>query len=155
MKKIYNINWNRFVLQLLPTPLRHGTHIAWLQALLWPVVQLYRRFLHYMAQTRYRLMITPQVCYLERMLNDRFDPIQRRIYIADGQDQQPVYVYLPAELKPLHLGSAWIYSQGEAGELKNDFVIHVPQGLAYDAAEMRASVNVYKLAGTRYSIQAI
>jgi hypothetical protein len=44
---------------------------------------------------------------------------------------------------------------GEAGELMVDFIVWVPVGLSYDKNEMKALIDIYKLAGKRYIINAI
>lgn len=128
---------------------------AWLSALLYPVVWLHSRLLAFVRDKDYELWITPQVCYLNRLLNDRFDPLQRRIFIADPIEKQPSYLYQVPEKKPLFLGGEPIYTDGEAGLAKNDFVIYLPVGLVYDVAEMQALINLYKLAAMRYTIQTI
>lgn len=51
----------------------------------------------------YRLGITPQVCYLEKMLNDRFDNTARRIFILNPVIKDITYIYTDAENKPVAL----------------------------------------------------
>jgi hypothetical protein len=153
MNKIFDINYNTLVRWLVPVPLRKPVMLAWLQALVWPVVQLYQAFRKNRAANLYRLAITPQVCYLEKMLNDRFDPQERRIRIDDTLDKPPVYLYIDAENKPVYLGSKPLYRDTEFGLGLDDFLVMVPNGLVFEMAELRGLVMIYKLASMRFSVQ--
>lgn len=159
MSLIYDIDYRKLTRWLTPHVLRKARMMAWLNALVNPVVGVYRLFVRYRDAKLYQLAITPQVCYMEKMLNDRFDNTDRRIYIEDGQRFDPVYLFLEAENKPLYLyreveaQPVYIYTPGETSENGNDFIVFVPAGLVYNATEMRALINQYKLAGKRYAIQ--
>jgi hypothetical protein len=160
MINIYDIDYTKAVQWLIPNWLRQSVMVSWLGALVRPHVWLYQAFLRYRTAKLYQLMITPQVCYMERLLNDRFDNIERRIYIDDGITYTPAYIYLESEDKPL-----WLYTEGESepiflfteGETvateTNDFVVYVPAGLEFNTDEMKALINSYKLAGKLYKIQ--
>ena len=107
----------------------------------------------------YHLLITPQKCYLEKLLNDRYDFTLRRIYIDDGIDKTPPYLYQHAELKPKYIRQAseatpvWFYTSGESGSYRDDFIIYAPLALTFADLEMSSLVKVYKLAGTKFKIQ--
>lgn len=106
-------------------------------------------------------MITPQVCYLERLLNDRYDSELRRIKIDDGIFHLPIYIYQEDEIKPVYLFTedenkpVYLYTDGEAGEVLDDFVVLVPVDIIFDMNEMKSLLNIYKLAGTKYTIQLV
>jgi hypothetical protein len=151
--KIYDIDFGRMVRWNLRRKKRLPRTLAFLNAMAQPVVIIYQEFLKYREAKLYQLMITPQKCWLERLLNDRYDFTQRRIYIDDGVDQPPTYIYQSTELKPLYLGSKIIYSGGESGDLKDDFVVFVPLDLVFENAEMTSLVKQFKLAGTKFKIQ--
>jgi hypothetical protein len=159
--KIYQIDYDKLRVWLVPGRLRRERIIAYLHVVTSGVVSLYLDFLRYRKAKLYQLMITPQVCYLQRMLNDRFDFTQRRILIVDGIDKPPFYIYQHAELKPKYLRRTseakpqWIYTAGESGILTDDFVVKVPAGIIFQMAEMRSLVKAYKLAGTRFKIQIV
>lgn len=148
---IYRIEWPRLIKLFTPRVLRNGTLLAWLGALCWPIVELYNWLLSFKEAMAYRLYITPQVCYLQRLINDRFDPRLRRAYITDGVHYNPTYIYQQAEGKPQFMVKH-LYTQGEAGQFKNDFIIHMPQRKIYDINEVKALVNAYKLAATKYIV---
>jgi hypothetical protein len=155
--KIYDIDYNKLVIWLIPNKLRNARLINWFQVLISPVVTLYQDFKLFREAKIYQLTITPQVCYLERLLNDRYDYILRRIVIEDSIDKDLSYVYLQAELKPMYLGSKFIYTNGETGVLSNDFIIKVPLALqfTFEEPEMLSLVKAYKLAGMVAKIQYV
>jgi len=138
--------------------LRKIKHVLWLQGLISPVNVLYQQFRKNRDANLYRLKITGQVCYLQRLLNDRYDISDRRISIDDGQTFDPVYIFLELESKPVHLFTAaenqpvYIYTQPETAIDPADFVVKVPAGLVYNETEMRGLIDAYKLAGKIYTI---
>lgn len=153
MADFFDINFNQLVEERIPPRMRRPRVLAFAKALSMEVSRQHNQFRVNRKSNLYRLAITPQVCYLERMLNDRYDYTNRRIYIGDGNDQPPTYIYQSAEQKPLYLGSQTIYTGGESGELKDDFIVNVPAVIVFEDAEMVALINVYKLAGTKFKIQ--
>jgi len=140
--------------------LRKAAIIAFLEALVSPVNSLYSRFLLYKNNILYRLTITPQVCYLEKMLNDRFDGDQRRIYISDGVFYESLYLYTEAEANNLYIftqnenNDLALYSRSESGSEGADFIVHVPATVVFDHAEMSALLDNYKLASKTYVISS-
>ncbi|HYH14171.1 MAG TPA: hypothetical protein VD794_03060 [Flavisolibacter sp.] len=159
--KIYDIDYNKLTQWMIPSRIRKGRIVAFVQILIYGVSFLYQDLLRFRKQKLYELTITPQVCYLERLLNDRFDFIQRRIRIVDSLDKPPYYIYQKDELKPKYIylraegKPAYIYTSGESSLLQDDFVVLVPAGLIFEEAEMRSLVRVFKLAGKRFKIQSV
>lgn len=161
MNNIFNIDYYRLVKLLLPVMLRRPLLLAFMEAIVSPVDTLYGLFSSNRNANLYRLSITPQVCFLEKALNDRFDISRRRIYIEDGvfYDEQYLftegegldeYVYTPVENKDIYL-----YTRSETGSGSVDFIVVVPAGLRYNEAEMKALVNMYKLASKTFIIPTI
>jgi len=159
--KLYDINYEKVTTWMVPARIRRSKLVAFLKVMISGVVFLYQDFLRFRRAKLYELMITPQVCYLERLLNDRYDFTARRIRIVDGLDKPPFYIYQHDELKPKYIRKAsegqpqWIYTKGESGQLQDDFIVLVPQDIKFELAEMRSLVKVYKLAGTRFKIQKV
>lgn len=143
---------------LLPVRLRQSKIIAWLVVLTWPVQQLYTLFKTNRSANLYRLTITPQVVYLERLLNDRYDTAERRITITDAVYHDPIYIYTKAESKPKYLRKKseavymWMWQKMETALDPADFTISIPSNIQYQAPELRGIVDAYKLAGKTYSI---
>ncbi len=161
MSKPFDVDFPKLVRVLLPPRLRNVKHVAWLQALTNPVNYLYQQFRRNRDTNLYRLSITPQVVYMEKLLNDRYDIAGRRISIKDAvvstaqniyqeQELKPVYIYLEEEIKPVHL-----FTDAEIGSGSADFFVLVPADLNYNENEMTALIDNYKLAGKRYKIQKV
>jgi hypothetical protein len=158
--KIYDINFGKAVRWNIRRKKRKPKILALLNAMAKPIALIHRDFLKYRKAKLYQLMITPQKCYLERLLNDRYDFTQRRIYIDDGIDHPPTFIYRSTELKPLYIYRSsenkpkkYIYTRGESGDLKDDFIVFVPLDISFESAEMISLIKQFKLAGTKFKIQ--
>lgn len=156
MMKIFELDFRRLVMALVPPRLRKPRLLEWLMALTYPVQLLYNNFRSNRKANLKRLSITPQVCYLTWALNDRYDFELRRIRITDPYIRELAYVYQEAENKPLFLGTAhphYLYTGTETSVVSVDFVVLLPAGLRYAENEMRAFIDSYKLASKEYKIQ--
>jgi hypothetical protein len=157
--KIYDIDFNRLSLWHTPKRMRKPGILAWMKILVSPFVFVYQDLLLFRIAKLYQLKITPQKVYLELMLNNRYDYTLRRIYIDDGLDKPPTYIYQSAELKPLYIYQRaenkphFIYTSGESGDYRDDFVVFVPLDIAFQSAEMISLIKAFKLAGTKFKIQ--
>lgn len=145
------------MLWLVPNYVKHPRLTNWLQSLIKPIVSNYLSFKLYREAKIYQLTITPQVCYLEKLLNDRYDYILRRIVIEDSIDKDVTFIYMDAELKPVYLGSKFIFTAGESGVSSNDFIIKVPlvMQFTFEEPEMLSLTKAYKLAGMVPKIQYV
>lgn len=160
-KKIYDVDFMKLAEWLIPSMLRMPRLLAFVTALVTPVADLYSRLLVLKSTIEYRLTITPQVCYMEKALNDRWDVSLKRIRIVDAIEYSAIPFFLKIENKPVtfHLKSeaqpVVMYSKGETAQFTVDFIVEVPYDVAFDMAEMRAVVDSYKLAGKTYKIQTV
>jgi hypothetical protein len=157
----YNFNPFDYVKKALPPFIRGAKLLAYLRALLAPLTSLGTLFNEHVSASRYLANFTGQEVYLEHLLNDNFDPVQRRIYIDDGVpailppfvfnkiEQRPVYVYNKAENKPLYIFNKTEYGVG------NDFIVFVPNSIlnTLTQTQIEATVLIYKLASKQFSIQ--
>ncbi len=157
----YNIDFKKLVIWLLPSVLRRRYMIAWLVALISPVIRMYNDVLAFRRLAIYRLAITPQVCYLEKALNDRYDIAQRRIRIVDAKEFEGIPLYRKVESKPLGLfrrseGKGQVYyTKSETSKFGADFVIEVSVLIAFDLNELTAFVNSYKLASKKFKVKIV
>lgn len=141
--------------------MRNAVLIAWLKALTWPTQQLYTTFGLNRAADLYRLKITPQVVYLQRLLNDRYDIASRRIRVVDSIFHDPTYIYTASENKSRYLrrksenAPTYIYRRAETQLDPADFTIEIPADIQYQEPELRGIVDAYKLAGKTYTIDRI
>ncbi|MDR2002158.1 MAG: hypothetical protein LBQ74_03935 [Prevotella sp.] len=158
MSRLFNVNYWRLVTQILPPLLRFPSIVSFLEAAFSPIDYLYGVFSKNRDSNLYNLSVTPQVCYLEKALNDRFDLTERRIYITDGVFYERLYIYTRAEDKPLYLYTRqenkpiYLYTRQEVGAESYDFIVNVPSGLIYNRDEMTAFVEMYKLASKLFTI---
>ena len=160
----YIINWLVQLIDQLPSFLRKAKHINWLWALLAPLRRLGNQLIAFREAIREEISRNGQEINLEKILNDRFDPLLRRIYIEDEQVTTPETVWLINEnqVDP----TLWLISEippgvtlplktiEEHGQL-GGFIVWLPTGLVFDLAAMEAILNKYKLAGLHYKIMYV
>lgn len=159
--KRYIINYTKFVVERIPEELRFDEVVAYVNKLTTPLVFVYNKLIAFRDSILYKLTITPQVCYLEKMLNDRYDNLLRRIYILDGNEYQALSLFVKAELKPLRLyrksevakPKNRLFLKGEVSQFTFDFVVFVPLDVSFDENEIKALVSYYKLASKFFKIQ--
>ncbi len=166
---IFDIDYGGLVVQLLPTRLRNNKITSWLRCLVSPVEWLFNLFTANRTNNLYVLAHDSQVCYLQAALNDVFDPVLRGILVVDGPFEDPLYLYLDPELKPLWLGLVSeegttpypdpqvLYTDAETFSLGICFIVKVPvavaAGAGYDVRRLRALVDFYRLPGrNNYSV---
>lgn len=160
MKYDFNIfNHNK---KALPVGWSKPRILAFLKAILKPVQLLEDNFVALVSKSRREANFTGQVIYLEHLLNDKFDPTQRRIYIDDGQENilppfvfnkiedRPNYLYNKSENKP----KFYLYNKSEFFT-SADFVVFVPSSIltASLQIEIERQVNYYKQAGKIFEVQ--
>ena len=157
-RNIYYYSWKRLVRWLIPQALRKPLLLAFAEAFVSGLQYVHAAFIDFKLATEYELTITGQVVYLEKMLNDRFDFIQRRIYIIDGIDYEPLWLALDIENKPQWLATdaeqkpLWLCLDSETGKFSGDFIIVIPPDVVFDEAELVARVNKYKLASKQWTL---
>lgn len=158
----YTLKWLKQLIDQLPTSLRRPKLINWLWALLVPLRWLGDRLIEFRDLIRDEISRNGQEISLEKILNDRFDTVQRRIYIDDEQVTVPqaLWLIVEAQQEPF----VWLISEiptGSALDLKTIsehgklgvFIIYIPTGMAFDMAALAALVNKYKLAGLQWKIE--
>lgn len=159
--KRYIINYTKIVNERIPEEIRTTDLVAYVMVLILPVVFIYNLFLAFRNLVLYRLEITPQVVYLEKLLNDRYDDDERRIYILDGNQYEPKYLFTKAELQPIFLyrksevskPKTYLFTKGEVGQFTYDFVVYVPISIEFDENEMKSLIEGFKLASKFFKIQ--
>jgi len=157
--KLYNLVPNKLVTWNVPLSKRKPKILARLNACLTSIMFTYSLLLQFRKVKNYQLLITPQVCYLEKLLNDKYDYTLRRIRIGDPVYYDPIYIFIESEAKPVYLpivneqSPLWLYTDGETGLIKDDFIVFVPLALSFDEKEMRAVIDSYRLAGKKYKIE--
>lgn len=162
--QIYTINWGTLIQWLIPTFLRKPIHFNWLMSLAQPVMTLHAQFLLFRDKSNYKLQHNSQVCSMEAVLNDQFDPMLRRIRIDNGVVREPVWFWEPVENQPVWFydnnPAVYFYEQDYLAEELADFTVIVPSDLltgnitADTQMErlMRSFIDYYKLYSKNYLI---
>lgn len=159
---IYKVNLRRLALMCLPHIWRRPVLSAILYAGVQPLGAILGKLREFRQTTGYRLRHNGQICKLRGLLNDEFDPVQRRITIEDGQGGGTsatgvIYnrevarcLMVPARTR----GAVLLRLRGFSGVGGLDFWIECPAEILTEQneARMRALVNTYKLASKRYDI---
>ena len=156
---MYSIDLENIAHKLIPLGLRKLKFANFIKAVVKPMSSVRADFKKLISRTNYDLSFTGQVIYLEHLLNNEFDNVNREIYIVDGANIAYNYVYNKAEQKPaLH-----IYNDAEAEVLyiKNSmeystvvqFKVMVEQSIVYDEFIMRQLIDKYRQAGVNYTIE--
>lgn len=151
----FKVDYNKLAILLLPTFLRGQVMIGYLQALITPLVTIYDAWSVKRVTDIYKLNHNGQVCYLRKVLNDAFDPDQRRIKIGEGNQYERKYIYTSGEKQPKYLGRIYIRQSGDYADTGVDFRVVIPIGFNLDQVihQMKALIDFYKLAGKRYKIE--
>lgn len=92
--RLFQIDYRRLVVLLLPTFLRRSRMYAFLTGMVFGVEELHRRFTRSRDANLLRCRRNGQVCYLRALLNDELDAVQRRIRLDDAsQPGEWVMIY--------------------------------------------------------------
>lgn len=103
-----NLNWLKIIKENLPFFLKTTRRIDWILALISPINKIYQEFLVMYQVYVYKIRFNGQVQYLQKILNDKFDPVSSGIYITDGLSFSPFYIYRKSESKPpVYLHRKW------------------------------------------------
>ena len=158
MPEYYDTNFDIVVKQGIPVRQRKPKRLAWLWVLAspvkWSMETVVRPFI---AAKLFYLNHNSQVCYMEKALNDVFDPQERRINIVNGEMVIPVAIYMESEEVdvPIALESELpvedyeaplpVYMESETLVGGYQFIVRVPTGLVYDEVKMRWVVDMFRL----------
>ena len=155
----FDVNWDKLVIYLLPTFLRRPFLLGYVRALVAPLESLYYKWSNWRIDNIYKLEHTGQICYLRGSLNDKFDPVDRRIYIGDGLLYDTQYIFTEAEEQDVWLDTEeeedtiWLRTESETADTGLDFLVYVPEEIYNSQLDgLKAHIEFYKAGGKRYSI---
>ncbi|WP_281752499.1 hypothetical protein [Neptunitalea chrysea] len=146
--------------------MRKPNNKAFLSVMLRPLELLHLDFLNFRANSIYRVKHNSQIVYMEAMLNDLFDPLERRIRIVNTEFKQPVYFYEPLEnrevyhYEPEDNDPVHYYEPDDIVGDGVDFSVCVPPQLQPEGetaetailTRMRGEIDYYKLYSKNYNI---
>lgn len=104
LKKYTEIHWGKTLLMLMPPLLRKQKQAIWLQVLSTPLQNLYR-------DTLYKMQHNGQVMYLEKVLNDLFNPGVKYVYSSSINDKiNKGYIFIEDAFRP---SAQYLYTHNE------------------------------------------
>lgn len=155
----YKIDWNIFAIDQILIALRKPSVSALGQLVLKPLNSLYYKWSNWRIDNIYKLEHTGQICYLRGSLNDKFDPVDRRIYIGDGLLYDTQYIFTEAEEQDVWLETEeeeetiFLRTESETADTGLDFIVYVPEEIYNTQIDgLKAHIDFYKAGGKRYSI---
>lgn len=128
---IFRIDFDKWVLSLLPTVLRQKIMFALCRASVAPIRSLYERFVAKREAHNYTLHHNGQVCYLRAALNDAFGTTG--FDIVDYDDGRGEWLYAKSEELDHHLYAV--------DETRDDEETSVP--ILYDEARLNLPLNTF------------
>lgn len=152
----YNVDFEKLGKERVAAFLRKPILLAFLNAINTQVINLHYLWKQKRLTDWYKIDHTGQVCLLRKVLNDALDPIDRQIYITNGNAFPRKYIYTGAEKKPVFIGKMFIYRNSEYLNTGADFIVFAPQDIIDNKInELNALILFYKLASKRYQIRPI
>ncbi len=153
--RIYDLDLKKLAVQWLPTMLRTRLMVVYATTMQRGAVSVLQSLKTHRKECLYRLTHNGQVCYLRAVLNDRFDPIERRISINDVDAKTPATIYRRNNeqvfLVKRRPDCYLLPRRGFGGPAGYDFNVVVPFALVEsEHNQLIALLNTYKLASKRY-----
>jgi hypothetical protein len=154
------LNVKDYIVKNLPPFFRNSFWRVWFVVLLKPFITLQEGFNDYKDNVLYKLSLNGQTIQLERLLNDAFDAVRRRIailhkkslnkYLYNKEEGQiRVYTY-PSPDNPIFLRAK---GENTGSGLTTNFLIQAPAELQPEDGKLKANVDRQKLAGKSYLIE--
>lgn len=153
----YKFDVHKFGRQMLPTILHKPLILAFVRALLAPLVWLYNRFRALQEECHARLSSSGLSLSLAEALRRAYNTHEGDIYIVDAEDkdthlykleeQRALHLYKASEAQPSH----YLYYRDE-GRVTPDYYIHIPDYLQGEHEHILRLIEQYKPAGRKYEI---
>jgi hypothetical protein len=152
----YKVDFDKLILLLLPTFLRKPVLFGYLKVLISPIASLHYRWSRMRDENLKKLSYNCQRCYFRGALNDKFDPVLRRITFDDTLGLQQDYIYTQAENLEVYLGTMWLEQDFNYAGSTVDYLVMVPRDIMNAKLnEIVALIEFYNLAGKQYQIISI
>tara|TARA_R110000796_G_scaffold63139_2_gene145507 strand:- start:617 stop:1216 length:600 start_codon:yes stop_codon:yes gene_type:complete len=108
---MFSINFARFAKNLIPWFLRTPRFKQWIGVVTWGSAICLEKLRNYRTLKDYEIQFTGQRLYLERWLNDKFDPVNQLITVTNVILTQNPFVYNSLEQRETYLVNKWVGSQ--------------------------------------------
>lgn len=158
---MFNFSHYILALQTFQSFLQKDPLLSWIKVIQKPLTTLRVQLNDKYNEIEYENKFNGQVIYLQHVLNDQFDPVDRLITIEDQANIDYDYLYLNAEGGQ----SSYVYldSEGASPYYLNlqaeytgatHFVVKIPN-TGINQIELKSWIDKYKLAGKQYEIEII
>jgi len=146
-----NVNFRKLLFLLTPSFLRKSRLLKpLLNAFAIPFQKEKKENDNFFNEINYSLQITPQVCYLTRLLNDKCDPDMRRIYITEPEVISPFYFIANEDYGMYYFDDDEYFSN--RNNYIYDFIVNVPEDVEASDIYISALLDKYKLISKIYQI---
>ena len=146
----YQFDIMKFAEEMTPPLLRKSLLMAFIRALLRPLVRLVREFQDLRAQSNKALLPSGQVRAIEGAIIDKYHLHSGDVYITEPEDKT-LYLYYEREgAGALELPQTLYYKHENPN--KTDFTIHLLDHLKNDEVEIKRLIELYRPAGRKYTI---
>lgn len=125
---IFEINMEQLAIDILPPEWIKPIHISWAKLIAQPYVLQLSKLKEQRTRNIYIMTHDSRVGRVQKVLNDHFDSIERRIKIGPGNIIDKLYLYTQQESKQTYLPQS-VYTDQEIAERNIDFTVIIPQGL--------------------------
>jgi hypothetical protein len=160
MKKYYKVNYSLLASLLTPIVLRRDVFVRLLSSMMRPLELLHASFITYAESLIPKA--NAQICFMQAILNDEFDYVQRRIRVRNViVDTDPFLLWKEDQNKPMMLqrdGAAnplLLNRDGQIGANIINFEVVLPATYYLweeEERRMRIIINKNKLASKKYRI---
>jgi hypothetical protein len=126
--------------------------VAWLKVFVSYLAKIQEDLFQFWDRTRTEALMTPQIAYLEHILNNRYG--RTDIFIGDGYDLGP-WIFKSSETADpeffLDQANSYVWNNNDG--IIIDFVVNIPEVILSETSYIAAVVNKFKLAGKTFVIQ--
>ena len=138
------------------TPQRHRkpVFVAWLKVFVSYLEKILHELYQLWQDTRTEAAMTPQIIYIEHLLNTRYGRDPWDILIDDGYYTGPWIFKIDEPSVPafyMDQNNSFVWSDADSTTV--DFVVRVPEALEMEVPVIAATVSKYKLPGKYFVIQ--
>lgn len=160
--KLFNINFKRLAQWWLFTFWRTKSVLNLIWVLIFEIETLYIEFLKARKQNLIRMDFNYQKFSLQKLLNNKFDPLGRRIRIVKSVLYEGTFLYTEAEDDQYYSKTKWVNGDERPLYLRTeselyseyDFTVEIPD-TAINQDQLKAEIDFYKLPSKRYIITII
>jgi hypothetical protein len=155
---MFKVDLYKLIVWMTPVWLRTDNVIILAKAWVSPLVDVYNQFVIFRTAKLYRLQYNCQVCFYQKVLNDQFDALQRRIQIIDFDGHDRIYFWSDAAKQDVYFGTQNFWPDASYLDSGIDYTVQIPADVATtnsDYQHLIGLINEYKFASKGYNIVRI